>query len=280
MSDIEKRRLILKEKLRSRKPVFAAWTSLAHSSITEIFSRAGVDFVGIDIEHSTISQEQSQRIIAASQASGSLCLPRVASHNMEMIKRLLDSGADGLIVPMVNTLQEAKEIVSWCKYPSEGKRSFGISRAQGYGFDFDEYIKGWNKSSSLIVQIESAEGVANIDEIIALNGIDGAMVGPYDLSGSLGIAGQLDSPEVIKACKKVIASCKRHKKSCGTQLVSPDAAGVKEAFSSGFTFIVLSSDVFLLWKWSERMRDVISSSRTPLNQKTQKKSYENKSYRA
>jgi 2-dehydro-3-deoxyglucarate aldolase len=261
MVDVEKRRLVLRRKLRSRKPVFAAWTSLGHPSITEIFSRSGVDFVGIDIEHSTISQEQSQRIIAASQASGSLCLPRVASHNMEMIKRLLDSGADGIIVPMVNTAQEAQKLVLWCKYPPEGRRSFGISRAQGYGFDFDGYTKSWNRSSAIIAQIESSEGVSNIDGIISLDGIDGAMVGPYDLSGSLGIPGQLDHPLVVESCKKVIAACRRHKKACGTQLISPDATGVKKALASGFTFIVLSSDVFLLWKWSDRMKNIIVDSR-------------------
>lgn len=262
MFDNEKKRSALKQKLRSRKPVFGAWTSLAHPSITEIFSRSGVDFTGIDIEHSTISQEQSQRIIAASQASGSLCLPRVASHNMEMIKRLLDSGADGLIVPMVNTVQEAEQLVSWCKYAPQGKRSFGVSRAQGYGFDFDRYTRSWNKSSSLIVQIESAEGVSNIDEIVSLEGVDGVMVGPYDLSGSLGVPGQLNHPSVTRSCQTVVAACKKHGKACGTQLISPDSSSVKKALASGFTLIVLSSDVFLLWKWSESMRGVIGASRS------------------
>lgn len=261
MLDLEKKRLVLRTKLRNRKPVFAAWTSLAHPSITEIFSRSGVDFIGIDIEHSTINQEQSQRIIAASQASGSLCLPRVASHNIEMIKRLLDSGADGIMVPMVNTLQEAKDIVSWCKYPPEGKRSFGISRAQGYGFDFNEYIRDWNNSSLLIAQIESAEGVSSIDKIASLDGIDGVMVGPYDLSGSLNVPGKLEHPKVISAVKKVIQACKKAGKSCGTQIIEPDITNIKAAFSSGHTFVVLASDVFLLWKWAQKMKNLIRNAR-------------------
>ncbi|MCX5704276.1 MAG: aldolase/citrate lyase family protein, partial [Candidatus Omnitrophica bacterium] len=227
MLEIQKRRESLKKKLRRRKPIFAAWTSLGHPSITEIFSRSGVDFIGIDIEHSTISQEQAQRIIAASQASGSLCLPRVASHNMEMIKRLLDSGADGIIVPMVNTADEARRLVSWCKYPPEGIRSFGISRAQGYGFDFDSYTKEWNSVSSLIVQIESITGVDNIEEILNINGIDGAMVGPYDLSGSLNVPGELDHPDVRKAAKHVINACRKFGKACGTQIIEPDHVQIK-----------------------------------------------------
>jgi 2-keto-3-deoxy-L-rhamnonate aldolase RhmA len=263
MLDLERRRLALKTKLRRRKPVFAAWTSLYHPSIVEILSRSGVDFVGIDIEHSTINQEQSQRIIAASQASGSLCLPRVASHNMEMIKRLLDSGADGIIVPMVNTAKEAIQLVAWCKYPPEGKRSFGISRGQGYGFDFDQYTKKWNSVCSLIVQIESITGVENIEKILNVDGIDAAMIGPYDLSGSLNIPGKIDHPKVRESAKRVIRACQRAGKACGTQIIDPDNSKIKAALKEGFTFIVLSSDVFLLWKWSERMRGNIQSNRKP-----------------
>jgi len=258
MDKLNKKRQELKKKFLNRQNVFAAWTSLCHPSISEIFSRAVVDFVGIDIEHSTISQEQSQRIIAACQAMGTLCLPRIASHNMEMIKRLLDSGADGIIVPMVDTPEQAEKLISWCKFPTRGKRSFGIARAQGYGFDFDDYAKNWNDASSLIVQIESVTGVENIDKILSFDEIDGAMVGPYDLSGSLGIPGQLDHHKVIEASRKVIDACARHNKACGTQIVEPDIENVKNAFSSGYTFVVLSSDVFLLWKWSEKMKHLIN----------------------
>ena len=248
------RRLQLKSKLQNRQKFFGAWTSLAHPSITEIFTKIGVDFIGIDIEHSTINQEQSQRIIAAAQAGGALCLPRVASHNPEMIKRLLDSGADGVIVPMVSTASQVGEIISWCKYPPLGKRGYGIARAQGYGFDFDEYTKLWNKSSFLIVQIESIDGVNNIDEILSFDEVDGAMVGPYDISGSLGIPGQLGHKKVLQAGHQVINACRRHKKTCGTQVIEPDIKSVKSAFQSGYTFVILSSDVFLLWKWAEGMK--------------------------
>ena len=130
------KRKSLKKKFQSRRKIFGAWTSIGHPSITEIFCRAGVDFVGIDLEHSAISQEQSQRIIAACHAQGVLCLPRISSHNPEMARRLLDSGADGLIVPMVNTPQDVEDIINWSKYPPKGKRGFGVARAQGYGFDF------------------------------------------------------------------------------------------------------------------------------------------------
>ena len=249
------------QRVRTRVPVFGAWTSLAHPSITEMFTSSGVDFVGIDIEHSTISQEQAQRIIAAAHAGGVACLPRLASHNGEQIKRLLDSGADGVIVPMVSTRTEVERIVEWCKYPPLGKRSYGIARAQGYGFNFEEYTAAWNSSSIIIIQIESIQGVEAADDLLANEAVNGAMVGPYDLSGSLGIPGQLSDSRVTEACTRVIEACRLQGKACGTHLVDPTEAQVLAAFDAGYTFVVLGSDVFVLWKWSERMRALVNTHR-------------------
>lgn len=250
-----------RERLRRRDPLFAAWTSLGHPQITEALVRADVDFVGIDIEHSTITLEQSQRIIAACQAGGKVCLPRIASHNPEMIKRLLDSGADGVIVPMVSSPEEVERIISWVKYPPAGRRSFGVARAQGYGFDFETYTAGWNAASATIIQIETVEGVENIDRLLSYDEIDGAMVGPYDLSGSLGVPGQIDSPLVQEAARQVVEACRRHGRACGTQIVDPDPDQMRRALADGFSFSVLSSDIFLLWKWAERMNRYIGDVR-------------------
>ncbi|MGK5091531.1 aldolase/citrate lyase family protein [Deltaproteobacteria bacterium TL4] len=248
------RRKALKNKLRTRKKVTACWTSIGHPSITEIFARTGSDFLGIDIEHSTISQEQSQRIIAACQANGIVCLPRIASHNGEMIKRLLDSGADGLIVPMVSTPEEVEQIIQWSKYTPVGNRSYGIARGQGYGFDFEEHITTWNESSIIIIQIESIQGVENIDKLLGYEEIDGAMIGPYDLSGTLKVPGQLDHPLVVAAGKKVMDACVKYGKSCGTQDPDPSQKTIEEKFQNGFTFVVLGSDIFLMWKWAEKIK--------------------------
>jgi 2-keto-3-deoxy-L-rhamnonate aldolase RhmA len=258
MNNFINKRKQLKKKFQNREKIFGTWTSLAHPSITEIFSRTDADFLGIDLEHSTISQEQSQRIIATAQAGGTVCLPRISSHNPEMVRRLMDSGADGMIVPMVQNADDVEKMIAWMKYPPLGKRGFGVSRAQGYGMDFAEYTKTWNDSSIMIGQIESIGAVDRIDEILSFKELDGVMVGPYDISGSLGIPGQIEHEKVIEAGKRVIAACKRHGKSCGTQLVQPDAQRIKKALSTGFTFVILSSDVFLLWKWAEEMKTLIS----------------------
>ena len=253
----------LAPRLRQRRRLFGAWTSLGHPSITEIFTTAGVDFVGIDLEHSTISLEQAQQIIAAAQAGGAACLPRIASHDGEQVKRLLDSGADGIIAPNVSTRAEVEQLARWCRYPPQGARGFGVARAQGYGTRFDDYVSGWNARSSLIIQIESIRAVEAADALLAHEAVDGAMAGPYDISGSLGIPGKINDPTVTAAVARVIEACRRRGKACGTQLIEPDEQTVAAAFAQGHTFVVLASDVFLLWKWSERMRRITQPVREP-----------------
>ncbi len=254
----KERQLKLKKALRNRERLFAAWVSFAHPSITETFARAGFDFIAIDMEHSTINQAEAQRIIAASQAEGVPCLPRPVSHSNDYIKPLLESGADGMLIQMVNTQEDVKRLIDNFKYPPIGKRSYGVSRAQGYGFDFEEYITCWNQNSSFIIQVESIEAVNNIEKLLSFDEVDGVMVGPYDISGSLGFPGQTDHPKVIEASKKVITACEKYSKSCGTQIADPNEKNIKGLFDLGYTYVILGSDLFVLWKWSEQMKKLIN----------------------
>jgi 2-dehydro-3-deoxyglucarate aldolase len=257
MRDLYARRAALKKKFRNRERLFGAWISYSHPSITETMARAGFDFIAIDMEHSTITVEQAQHIIAATQAEGSLCFPRPVSHSNDWIKPLLESGADGMLVQMVDTPAEVKNLLALIKYPPRGRRSFGVNRAQGYGFDFESYVRTWNESSSFIIQIESVAAVDNIDALLAYEDVDAVMLGPYDLSGSLGVPGQLSHPDVIDASKKVIAACRTRGKSCGTQVADPTPDNIRALFELGHTYAVLGSDLFALWKWSERMMQLI-----------------------
>ena len=251
----------LKNNLRNRKTIFGGWTSLGHPQVSEMLACSGVDFIGIDIEHSTISQEQSQAIIAACHSSGVSCLPRVATHSQESIKRLLDSGADGIIVPTVETPEQVEKLIEWMKYPPLGKRGYGIARAQGYGHNFEEYTTNWNDASILIIQIESISAVENIEELLKFDEIDGAMIGPYDIAGSLGIPGQIDHEKVRNAGQLVVDTCRKFGKACGTQDIDPTSERVQAAIDSGYTFVVLASDVFILWKWGEKMKKVVEDCR-------------------
>ena len=252
----------LRKQFQQREKLFGAWTSLAHPQITEMFaSILKPDFIGIDIEHSTISLAESQRIIAAGQAAKVPVLPRIASHNGEAIKRLADSGADGFIVPMVDTPEQLNNIIRWIKYSPVGQRSFGIARAQGYGENFENYTREWNEKSLLIIQIESVTGVKNVNALLDSEYVDGVMIGPYDISGSLGIPGQLEHKEVLNACNTVIEACHKFKKSIGTQDTDPSESSVRNYLDRGYNFLVLSSDIFLMWRWCERMRETVQGLR-------------------
>lgn len=261
MNNIFEKRAALKQKLRRRERLFAGWVSYAHPSITETFARAGFDFIAIDMEHSTISLEQAQRIIAASQSEGVPCLPRPVSHSNDWFKPLLESGADGILVQMVNTPEEIEAIIGHLKFPPVGRRSYGVNRAQAYGFDFDSYIQNWNATSTFIIQVESIQAVENIEKLLAFDEIDGVMIGPYDISGSLGVPGQTSHPLVIEASRKVIAACERAGKSCGTQVADAAPDSVQALFDLGHTFAILGSDLFVLWKWAEQMQGLIKSMR-------------------
>ena len=251
----------LKSRLRSRDLIFGSWVSFAHPSITEIFASHNFDFLAIDMEHGTINLEQAQRIIAASQYYKVACLPRPVSHSNDWIKPLLESGADGLIAPMVNSLEELQELLNDVKYPPLGKRSFGINRAQGYGKDFDDYVSNWNKSSIFIAQIESKSAVDSIQKIVSNPDLDGIMIGPYDLSGSLGVPGQKFHPLVKEAESKVIKACKERGISCGTQLSDFNNDSVQAALDMGYTFIIASSDLFVLEAWASSAEKVMQGLR-------------------
>ena len=255
------RRELLKKALKSRKKLFGAWVSYAEPSITETFAKAGFDFLAIDMEHSSITLPEAKSIITVSQHYNVSCLPRPVSHSNDFIKPLLEFGADGMLIQMVNNANEVKRLIDHLKYPPIGKRSYGINRAQGYGFDFNEYINNWNNSSIFMIQVESIEAVEKIDEILAFDEIDGVMIGPYDISGSLGVPGQLDHPKVIEASKKVIEACEKYGKSCGTQLNDPNTNSVDELFNLGYTFAILGSDLFVLWKWAEQMKNIMLKSK-------------------
>ena len=247
-----------KSKLRNRELLFGAWVSFSHPSITEIFASKGFDFLAIDMEHTTISLEQAQRIIAASQSFDVPCLPRPVSHSNDWIKPLLDSGADGIIAPMVESLEASSKISELIRFPPMGKRSFGVNRAHGYGSNFSGYLKTWNERSIYIAQVETVAGLTNIDTILETPGLDGVMIGPYDMSGSLGVPGETSHPLVIQAENQILAACKKFGISCGTQLAVFDEVNINIALKKGYTFIIASSDLFVLNSWAEKAQILMS----------------------
>jgi 2-keto-3-deoxy-L-rhamnonate aldolase RhmA len=255
------RRQALKIKLQNRAPVFGGWVSYGDPAITETFAMAGFDFIAIDMEHTTLSLTDARTIITSAQSEGACCLPRPVSHSNDLLKPLLEAGADGMFIQMVETPEQVRALIDAMKFPPEGKRSYGVNRAHSYGFDFDDYISEWNASSSLILQIESIKAVENIDTLLDFPEVDAVMVGPYDISGSLGVPGQTNHPLVREAGAKVVAAAKRAGKSCCTQIADVTPGAVHDAFAQGFTFMILGSDLFILWKWAENMKTVMAEVR-------------------
>lgn len=251
------KRKALKTKLKRRERVFAGWVSYADTAITETFAKAGFDLIAIDMEHTTLSLNEAKRIITSAQAEGACCLPRPVSHTNDLIKPLLEAGADGVFIQMVETAEEVEALIKATKFPSVGRRSYGVNRAHGYGFDFDSYITDWNDSSLLILQIESIKAVENIDALLAFDEVDAVMVGPFDISGSLGVPGQTNHPKVREAGRRIVEAAARAGKSCCTQIADVTPERVQDAFDQGFTFVILGSDLFVLWRWADDMRTVM-----------------------
>ena len=181
------------------KASIGSWITLSHPSIAEIMSDSGFDWLCIDLEHSVIDFEKAQILITVIQAKGLKAFVRVGDNDSSIIKRVLDAGADGIIVPMVNSVEEAKKAINSIKYPPLGTRGVGLSRAQGYGFNFDNYRDKTAKEIKIIVQIEHIEAINNLEEILSLEHLDGTFIGPYDLSGSMDKTGKLNDSKVIAA---------------------------------------------------------------------------------
>ncbi len=236
----------LKTRLKAGGVTIGSWVTLYHTSIAEIMAKAGFDWLTVDMEHSSITLDQAQHLIQVIELSGIAPLVRVGENDAALIKRVMDSGAHGVIVPMVNTKDDALRAVSSVRYPPRGTRGVGLARAQGYGFEFQKYKTWANKGTILIVQIEHINAVENLDEILAVDGVDGFIVGPYDLSGSMGVPGELGHPKVRSALKRIMTVARRHKAVPGFHIVPPDPALAAEKIREGYRFLGLSFDAYFL----------------------------------
>jgi 2-keto-3-deoxy-L-rhamnonate aldolase RhmA len=228
-------------RLRRGDRLIGSFLTLPALEVAEVMSAAGFDYLLIDCEHAPLDAMWAQRLQQAARVPGLL---RVADAHESTLKRALDTGAAGVVVPMVNSAQQARAIVSFCKYPPLGSRGVGIVRAQGYGLGFQEYVAHANESTAVIVQIEHISAVENIDAILAVPGIDAAFVGPYDLSGSMGRLGQVDHIDVLAAIEGVRFACERAGMPLGIYVGS--AAAAKPYLEKGFSLIAVGVDALML----------------------------------
>ncbi len=238
----------IKEKFGNDEVSIGSWMSMGHVSIAEILASAGFDWIVVETEHTAIDVSEVLRLLIAIEGRGAVPLVRLAWNDPIQAKAVMDSGAAGVIVPMVNSKEEAELAVNSVKYPPLGFRGVGLARAQGYGPGFDEYMECANRDGLLLLQIEHIDAVNDIEEILSVPGIDGTFIGPYDLSCSMGLPGQLDHPDVEAAKQRVLEATQQRGLAAGIHLVHPDTArrDLQNYSEKGFRFIALGTDILFL----------------------------------
>ena len=229
-----------------------SWITIGHPAIAEIMADCGFDWLCVDLEHTVIDYQQASLLISTIQSKNLKAFVRVGENDSLIIKRVLDAGADGIIVPMVNSVEDAKKAISSVKYPPLGRRGVGLSRAQGYGFNFENYRDTTAKEVKLIVQIEHIEAINNLEEILSLEYIDGTFIGPYDLSGSMGKPGDYNDDDVKLVLKKYEEISSKFNKLKGVHVIQPDYELVIDKINKGYDFIAFSLDSLFLGEISRK----------------------------
>jgi 2-dehydro-3-deoxyglucarate aldolase len=236
----------LKSKLARNALTIGSWVTLGHPAIAEIMAAAGFDWLVLDMEHSVLELSEVQMLIQVLDGQQCPAIVRLTSNHPDQIKRVMDAGAAGVMVPMVKTAADAEAAVQAVYYPPRGQRGIGLARAQGYGARFQEY-RHWLEDNAIIVaMIEHIDAVNDIDSILSVPGIDAYIIGPYDLSGSMGRPGELDYPDVQSAIEKVREAGRRLGKPGGIHVVEPDPEALQRNIDAGFNFLGYGLDIRIL----------------------------------
>ena len=231
----------IRDRVLGGELMFGIGANLGSSLTVEMIGKSGFDWTWIDCEHGTGDYSELIVQIQAASINNAPPIVRIAWNETPRFKRVLDLGAAGVMVPFVNTAEEAKQAAAAMRYPPEGVRGVAkFNRACGFGSDFDEYFSKANKNLLTVVQIETETAVKNADEIAAVQGVDVLFIGPLDLSVNLGIAQQYEHQIFIEAMDSVAAACKSHVKAAG--ILVPNLDYLPLWIEKGFTFFVVGSD--------------------------------------
>ena len=237
---------LLKNKLRNNQLTIGSWLMMNSITAIEVMALGKFDWLVIDLEHTSIDLQSTENLIRTIQANNMSALVRVEKNEEVIIKKVLDMGADGIVVPMVCSKEDALQAVNYAKYPPNGNRGVGLYRASGYGTKFEEYKRWVDKEIVIIAQIEHVDAVNNIEEILKVDGIDGTIIGPYDLSGSMGFPGEFEREDVKEAIQKVIKKCREHNIPSGFHVVDTNPEKIKSKIDIGCTFLAYGIDYLFL----------------------------------
>lgn len=240
--------MFFKERLKDGQPVIGSWINTASPVAAELMATAGFDFLTVDVEHSAVDLVQTQALFQAIRSGNPGCAPlvRLAGNVYAETKRYLDAGAVGVIAPFINTGEQAEELVRAVKYPPIGMRGVGFCRANSYGLRLKEAVASANDQTFVCVQIEHVDAVANINEILSVPGVDAVMIGPYDLSASMGLTAQFDHPQMIAATRTILAACQKQGVVPGIHVVQPNPEEAVARYREGYRFIAYSLDITML----------------------------------
>lgn len=244
----------LNEKFDSGTDIVGAWLSIGHPAVAEVTAAQEFDFVLIDTEHTPIGLETVENMSRGVEAvdGDTNTVVRVPSNDPVRIKRVLDIGVAGIMVPRVESADEAQQIVEAVRYPPNGIRGVASGRATEYGEDFKTYVESADGSIFTIVQIETQTGLDNAEEIAAVNGIDAVFVGPADLSANLGIFAEWENSQLIRAIETVIDAGSSAETPVGTLVVDPK--DIETRVEQGFDYLIVGKDTTHLSNANEAIR--------------------------
>lgn len=246
-----------RELVKKRTQLCGTHVSLTDSAVSEIFGAVGFDYIWIDMEHTELTPEIVHHHIMASRSQGTPCLVRVPVHDLTNTKRILEIGPDAIVFPMVQNYEEARELLSWTLYPPFGKRGCGPRNAVRYGLDDEAYYRNQGHIEQLarFIMIETKTAVEDIERIVALEYLDGVIVGMFDLSGSINELGNIYCKKNIEMLKRVIAACKKHNKSCGISLTASDEKTIQFFYDLGINMISVGADTDWLARGAKTARE-------------------------
>ncbi|MDB5335657.1 MAG: 2,4-dihydroxyhept-2-ene,7-dioic acid aldolase [Planctomycetaceae bacterium] len=237
-------------RLKRGEKLLGTMVTLASPVAAEILASVGFDWLFVDGEHGPLDCGDILGILQAADHRVA-CVVRVPAGDEVAIKKVLDLGASGVIVPQVNTAEQAADVVRFSRYAPLGARGVGLARAHGYGMRFQEYMESANEQVAVVVQAEHAIAADNIESIVQVPGVDAVLLGPYDLSASLGHTGKLDHPSVVAAIDHITKTCQAAKMPLG--YFGVNAAAVKPFIDRGYTLIVAGVDTLMLGAGAKRL---------------------------
>lgn len=235
----------IRAKLQSGAASIGSWMQLPDASIAEIMGHGGYDWVAVDMEHGAIGFHQLPDLFRALELGNTLPMARLAQGESRDCKAALDAGAGGVIVPMIETANQAEKCVKACRWPPAGIRGVGFSRANLFGRYFDVYSRE-AQQPLVVCQIEHVKALRNLDEILQVQGVDAIMIGPYDLSASMGLTGQFEHPDFQAAMGTIRDQAVRFRKAAGLHVVSPSPGDLELRIKQGFSFIAYGIDAVFL----------------------------------